>query len=237
MPIFVARIISLLRAPRIGRVFRTEFCTKTRISGHHRNTTCRFENSNIQRAGRVRAHGEAAKRGRTGANVDRTVRPGKKGGRFFEKGVLRRRGGPSKNLFSSFFEAEDRRPLIFDLQSRRSKNPPSGTLDLRSPRSKNPPSSIFGPKNGPKIGRKKRGGGTSSSEERRTPHLRPSPHEERRTPYLTPSRPEEWTKNPLVLIIPTPSLLGASSSQLSWGLDLQTDLSPWKSIRRSRSGV
>ena len=41
-------------------------------------TTCRIQNPDIPRAGRVEAHGRTAGRGRSGLDVDRTIRPGDK---------------------------------------------------------------------------------------------------------------------------------------------------------------
>ena len=79
----------------------------------------------------------------------------RRGGFFEEEGVLRR-----TPLLCSFFGAEDRRPPIFDLRSRRSKNPPpSSIFDLRSRRSKNPPIFDLRPR---RVGRRsdgRRGGG------------------------------------------------------------------------------
>ena len=131
-----------------------------------------------------------------------------------------------RTLPFSFFGPESQRTSpssIFDLRSRRSK---TSIFVLRKRKSKNPsPSSIFGPedrrtphlqssifgaedrrtphlrysapKNGSKIGRKKRGWDFFF---RRTKNLPPSSTfsaEERRTPHLPHSWPEEWTKDPL----------------------------------------
>ena len=90
-----------------------------------------------------------------------------------KRGILRRRGssskigGSSKKGGGKFFVLRVRRSKtspIFDLRTRRSKNPPSSIFDLRSRRPKTLPSSIF------------------RGEDRRTPHLRSSELEDRRTP-------------------------------------------------------
>ena len=150
----------------------------------------------------------------------------KKRGSFEEERVLRSSGPKIEEPPSSILGLEDRRTpshlqsSIFEAEDRRSPH-------LRSSASKNG-SEIDG-----------RRGGTSSSEERRTsPSSTFSTRRTNNSLYLPSSRPEEWTKKSLVLLLPTLSPRPpAPVSYVSSGLDLQTDLSPWGSIRRSRSAL
>ena len=155
-------------------------------------------------------------------NAERRGESSKKGGILRRRGILQRREVLRRTpLLSSFFGAEDQRTPIFDLRSRRSKNPPILNLRSSEPKIEEPPSSIFGPEEWVDdrteegrggwdffLRRTKKGEGVglppSKNDERRGRgwefFLRrtkkwgwggTSSSEERRTPHLPPYRPEE----------------------------------------------
>ena len=131
----------------------------------------------------------------------------------------------SKIRPSSIFGAEDRRPPIFDLRSRRPKNFPIFNLRSWELKIEDTSSSIFGPKNGSNgSDGRRRGGGTSSKmggffedggffdfpapKNEEPPAFSTFSARSTKNPFHLPSsRPEEWTKNPFpgtVLLLPTP---------------------------------
>ena len=80
----------------------------------------------------------------------------------------------------------------------------------------------------------------SGSEKRRTSASSTSSAGGTKNPFpLPPSRLEGRRSLPHFRHLPTPfpRPMASSSSQLFWDLDLQTDLPPWRSVRRSRSAL
>ena len=87
---------------------------------------------------------------------------------FGEAGFPSSFGSKIEDLSSSIFGGGGRRTPSFSIFGAEDRGTPSSIFDLRSRRSKNPPSSIFGPKTGSNIGRKK-GGRIFPSDKRRPP--------------------------------------------------------------------
>ena len=173
---------------------------------------------------------------------------------IFEEPCYLRTTSSKKASLSSLCGFEHREISMFDLRSGITKNSLSPTSDLRSRRSKNPHLRSSEPKNRSKIERKTgerererrllRKGGENSlkmeffdlpgpKDQESLFDLQGRKNQEPLPFFHLVDQKNEYYLLHVYFFFRTPWPMATSFSQLCWGLDLQPDVPPWRSVRSS----